>query len=102
MGATGFPVPVLGCRRLVRPGAAALARLAGVPIFPITAIWEDRRIHVELHPPLPLPPAQPREAFMHGAATLIGEWLGRLLRQTPAALTAYHIDWRSAASLKWS
>jgi lauroyl/myristoyl acyltransferase len=51
------PMSFLGGTLSTPRGAAALARLSGAPVLPITGHWTDRGagIRVTLHPPLPEP-----------------------------------------------
>jgi lauroyl/myristoyl acyltransferase len=94
MGERAVPVPVLGQTPRMRLGVVTLAQLAKVPVHPITATWEeDRRIHVRLHPALPLPFDAPPARFLERAAAVMAAWLERHLRASPLVLTAYHVDW---------
>lgn len=93
VGDTGYPVAVLGRRPFIRPGPLVLARLSGAPVLPVTALWQSRHLHVEVHKPLALPAIEDREEFQAQAAAAIGAWIDGHVRAHPAALTPNHVRW---------
>lgn len=65
---------VLGRRLDVGQGAFVLARLAGVPVIPVVALWEGDRVVCEIAPAV-------------GDAAAAARWLDRLLVREPRQIT---------------
>jgi Bacterial lipid A biosynthesis acyltransferase len=83
-------VPFLGRRLYLRRGLAALARLSGAPVIPVSQRWDalGRSITVTFHDPLPPPacPARPRVAFEQAVLAEAARWVERYVRAFPEEL----------------
>jgi lauroyl/myristoyl acyltransferase len=84
------PAPVLGIPRSVANGVAALARLSRARVVPVTTRWvgTSSRIAAEIHPALPDPRADRRDAAAFDAELVAGvaAFFERWLRAHPGSL----------------
>lgn len=83
-------VPFMGLRLNLRRGVAALARLSGAPVIPISQRWDalGRAITVTVHDPLPRPacPEGAGIAFEEAVLAEAARWAERYARAFPEEL----------------
>lgn len=81
------PMPFLGGSLEVPRGLAALARVLGAQVVPVTSRWSEpfARILVTVHDPLPLPSidAADRDAWEQALMQITLDWYGEHLRAHP-------------------
>ena len=82
-----MPMSFLGGTLMVPRGVAALARVGGARVVPVTSRWSDplARIHVTFHEPLPLPAIDPadRDAWELALMQSVLDFFGAHLRAHP-------------------
>jgi hypothetical protein len=90
LGNSIAPVPFLGRRLHLRRGVAALARLSGAPVLPVSQRWDalGRSITVTFHDPLPPPAAAAagRVAFEQAVLAGAARWVESYARAFPEEL----------------
>ncbi|MGH0032078.1 MAG: hypothetical protein ACQGVC_19990 [Myxococcota bacterium] len=81
------PMSFLGGMLPTPRGAAALARISGAPMVPVTSRWSDRggRMQVKLHDPLPEPDVDrgDRDAWERAMMESALHWFADFLRANP-------------------
>lgn len=75
---TGEPGRLLGRRLELGRGGFALARLAGVRIAPVAALWERNRVHIAVGTPIETTAEAPAE---------MARWFEALLRRSPSQMS---------------
>jgi lauroyl/myristoyl acyltransferase len=90
LGEAFAEVPFLGRKTRLGRGAAALARLSGAPILPITCSWARRGALLDytFHEPLPRPcvPKKDRTAFEDALLAATAHWFESYVRAHPEQL----------------
>jgi hypothetical protein len=76
---------LLGRELAVGQGGFALARMAGVPIAPVAALWQGNRVTVAVGPATAVSPASGPSSAVSAARELTA-WFERRLRLAPANL----------------